>query len=191
MIALKLEKHETKTPNDLASEQVKAMMAHYQKNDPATCILPWKVNIMSTLPDITRVNKIPTKMSEFKKGYAEGLRPKSNSNCWCKMRLGYTEGPIHITSTNGSKTQDFFTDTSYLAYLCTDQDSDDTVDLCDFIYSGPFSNATDFEETLRKALKPKAYRFGCQLKKSKEIQEPKTVKDWLIKPNMVIHLEVD
>jgi hypothetical protein len=52
-------------------------------------------------------------------------------------------------------------------------------------------NAADFEDTLRQALLPKAYKFGCGLKKSKEIQEPKIVKDWLLKPNMVIHLEVD
>jgi hypothetical protein len=36
MIALKLEKPDTKTPNDLAFEQVKAMITHYQKNDPTT-----------------------------------------------------------------------------------------------------------------------------------------------------------
>jgi hypothetical protein len=31
MIALKLDKHETKTPNDLAFEQIKALFGHYQK----------------------------------------------------------------------------------------------------------------------------------------------------------------
>jgi hypothetical protein len=191
MIALKLDKHDTKTPNDLAFEQTKALIGHYQKNDPTTCILPWRTNDMTRLPAIAKPNEIPVKMSEFKKHYAEGIRPKSNSTCWFKMRLACTEDPIHFTSTNGSETQDFFTDTSHLAYLCTVQDSDDTVDLCDFIYSGPFSNALDFEETLRRALRPKTYKFGCRLKKSKEIQEPKVVKDWLLKPNMVLHLEVD
>jgi hypothetical protein len=101
---------------------------------------------------------------------------------------------VHFTSTNESNTQDFFTDTSHMAYLCTVQDSDDTVDLCDFIYSGPFSNPTDFQETLRAEIKSKfkrTYRFGCRIKKSKEIEEPKNVKDWLLKSNMLIHLEVD
>jgi hypothetical protein len=107
------------------------------------------------------------------------------------MRLGCTEDPIHFTSVNGSETQDFFTDTSHLAYLCTVQESDDTVDLCDFIYSGPFSNAADFEEVLRRALMPRQYKFGVRLKKLKEIPEPKAVKDWLLKHNMILHLEVD
>jgi hypothetical protein len=191
MIALKLGKHETKTPNDLAFEQVKALFTHYQKNDPTTCILPWKLDNMDSLPAITKTSEIPTKMSEFKKTYAEGIRPKSNSTCWFKMRIAGSEDPVHFTSTNGSETQDFFTDTSHLAYLCTVQESDNTVDLCDFMYSGPYSNAADFEETLRRALHPRIYKFGCRLKKSKEIQEPKAVKDWLLKPNMVLHLEVD
>jgi hypothetical protein len=191
MIALKLGKHDTKTPNDLAFDQVKALFAHYQKNDPTTCILPWKLDNMESLPAITKPSEIPTKMSELKKNYAEGIRPKSNSTCWFKMRVAGSEEPVHFTSTNGSDTQDFFTDTSHLAYLCTVQESDDTVDLCDFMYSGPFSNAADFEATLRKALHPRIYKFGCRLKKSKELQEPKAVKDWLLKPNMVLHLEVD
>ncbi|MGL5936570.1 MAG: hypothetical protein ACRCZI_13230, partial [Cetobacterium sp.] len=191
MIALKLEKHDTKTPNEMAFDQIKAMLVHYQKNDPMTCILPWKLHNMTEFPALTKPTEIPTKMSEFTKGYAEGLRPKSNSSCWFKMRLGCKEDPIHFTSTNGSDTRDFFTDTSHLAYLCTVQDSDDTVDLCDFIYSGPFSNASDFEATLRKALKPKEFKFGCRLKKSKEIEETRSVKDWLLKPNMLLHLEVD
>jgi hypothetical protein len=108
-----------------------------------------------------------------------------------KWRLGCSEAPVHFTSTNNSKTQDFFTDSEQLAYLCTVQDSDDTVSLCDFIYSGPFSNATDFEATLHQALLSKAYKFDCRLKKSKEIQESRNVKDWLLKPNMLLYLEVD
>jgi hypothetical protein len=194
MIALKLGKHETKTPNDLAFESIKAMYDHYVKNDKDTCIYPWRIDDMDRHPAITQAKEIPTKMSDFKKIYAEGIRPKSNSTCWFKMRIGCSEDPVHFTSTNDSDTQDFFTDTSHMAYLCTVQDSDNTVDLCDFIYSGPFSNPTDFQETLRKALQDKfnrSYHFGCRIKKSKEIQEPKVIKDWLLKPNMLIHLEVD
>jgi hypothetical protein len=170
------------------------MFEHYLKNDTDTCIYPWQIHDMERHPAITQANEIPTKMSDFKKTYAEGIRPKSNSTCWFKMRIGCNEDPIHFTSTNDSDTQDFFTDTSHMAYLCTVQDSDDTVDLCDFIYSGPFSNPTDFQETLRTTLKEKfnrSYHFGCRIKKSKEIQEPKNVKDWLLKPNMLVHLEVD
>jgi hypothetical protein len=194
MIALKLGKHETKTPNDLAFESIKALYEHYLKNDKATCIYPWKTENMNSQPAITQAKDVPTKMSDFKKIYAEGIRPKSNSTCWFKMRIGCNEDPVHFTSTNESDTQDFFTDTSHLAYLCTVQDSDDTVDLCDFIYSGPFSNPQDFQATLRTTLINKfnrSYRFGCRMKKSKEIQEPKIVRDWLLKPNMLLHLEVD
>jgi hypothetical protein len=194
MIAIKLGKDEVKTPNDLAFEHIKAMLIHYQKNDQSTCIVPWKVADLATHSAITSPKDIPNKMSEFKKIYAEGICPKSNSTCWFKMRLGCSEEPIHFTSTNGSDTQDYFTDSSDLAYMCTVQDSDDTVDLCDFIYSGPFSNPNDFEVTLREALKKpnvRQYKFGCRIKKSKELQEPKVVKDWLFKPNMMIHLEVD
>jgi hypothetical protein len=35
------------------------------------------------------------------------------------------------------------------------------------------------------------YKFGCRIKKSKEIQEQKVVKDRLLKPNTMIHLEVN
>jgi hypothetical protein len=194
MMALKLGKHDTKTPNDLAFEGITSLYEHYLKNDDTACIYPWRLAEMDTHPAITQVNEIPKKMSEFKKIYAEGIRPKSNSTCWFKMRVGSTEEPVHFTSTNESNTQDFFNDTSHMAYLCTVQDSDDTVDLCDFIYSGPFSNPNDFQETLKATLKEKfkrSYRFGCRIKKSKEIQEPKVVKDWLLKPNMLLHLEVD
>jgi hypothetical protein len=194
MIALKLGKHETKTPNDLAFEAIKAMFEHYLKNDEGTCIYPWRTNDMEKHPAIVQVDDIPAKMSDFKKVYADGIRPKSNSTCWFKMRVGCNEDPVHFTSTNDSNTQDFFTDTSHMAYLCTVQESDDTVDLCDFIYSGPFSNPTDFQETLRVTLKEKfkrTYHFGCRIKKSKEIQEPKNTKDWLLKPNMLVHLEVE
>jgi hypothetical protein len=104
---------------------------------------------MERHPVITQVSEIPMKMSDFKKVYTEGTRPKSNSTFWFKMRVGCNEDPVHFTSTNESDTQDFFTDTSYMAYLCTVQDSNDTVDLCNFIYSGPFSKPNDFQETLR------------------------------------------
>jgi hypothetical protein len=70
MVALKLEKHETKTPNDLAFESISAMFGHYLKNDKATCIYPWKIADMDVHPAITQVKDIPKKMSEFKKVYA-------------------------------------------------------------------------------------------------------------------------
>jgi hypothetical protein len=82
-------------------------------------------------------------------------------------------------------------DTGNLAYLTAVQGSDDTVDLCDFIYSGPFSNATDFEKCLKSLLQGKGFKFGCRLKKTKELPEAKNMRDWLLKPNMMIHLEVD
>jgi hypothetical protein len=194
MIALKLGKHDTKTPNDLALEGITALYEHYLKNDTSACIYPWRLADMEKHQAITQPKDIPKKISDLKKTYTEGIRPKSNSTCWFKMRVGCTEDPIHFTSTNESNTQDFFNDTSHLAYLCTVQESDDTVDLCDFIYSGPFSNPSDFQETLRKTIKDKFkrnYHFGCRLKKSKEIEEPKAIKDWLLKPNMLLHLEVE
>jgi hypothetical protein len=194
MIALKIGKHDTKTPNDLAFEGIKALFEHYLKNDTDTSIYPWRHDDMERYPAIKQPSEIPEKMSDFKKIYAEGIRPKSNSTCWFKMRIGCGEDPVHFTSTSGSDTQDFFTDTSHMAYLCTVQDSDDTVDLCDFIYSGPFSNPNDFQEILRRTIKEKfkrSYFFGCRIKKSKEIEEPKNIKDWLLKPNMLVHLEVD
>jgi hypothetical protein len=40
MITLKLGKHETKTPNDLAFESITALYEHYLKNDTSTCIYP-------------------------------------------------------------------------------------------------------------------------------------------------------
>jgi hypothetical protein len=34
-------------------------------------------------------------------------------------------------------------------------------------------------------------KFGCRTMKTKEIPEPKNVKDYILKPNMMIHLEVE
>ncbi|MGL5935190.1 MAG: hypothetical protein ACRCZI_06160, partial [Cetobacterium sp.] len=156
----------------------------------------WKHADMKKYPSIDQVDDIPSKMSDFKKIYAEGIRPKSNSTCWFKIHLDIEEkiDPIHYTSTNDSETQDLFLDTGHKAYMCSVQNSDDVVDLCDFIYSGPFTNPQDFEKILRDALKETTkanFKFGCRVKKTKELPEPQTVKDWLLKYNTLLHLEVD
>jgi hypothetical protein len=194
MVALKLDKQEDKTPNDLAMEQIKELFKRYKKNDPSACIVPWRTDQLMSNRAIITTDDIPENISELKKIYAEGLRPKSNSTCWFKLHIGATEEPVHFTSTSDSDTQDFFMDTSHLAYLCTVQDSDDTVDLCDFIYSGPFMNPSDMELAIRKALQQKSnrqFKFGCRVRKTKELPEQKNVKDWLLKPNMMVHLEAD
>jgi hypothetical protein len=130
--------------------------------------------------------------------YATGIRPKSNSTCWFKLHIACDELPVHLTSTNESETNDYFSDTDNKAYLCSVQDSDDTVDLCDLIYSGPFTNYMDVEKHIRMAIASRSkdldensISFGVRLKKNKEIPEPKFTKNWLIKPNMMLHIEVD
>jgi hypothetical protein len=87
MIAIKVEKHETKTPNELIFEQVKNLFSHYLRTNGVTSILPWRTVDMNTHPSINDPKDLPTKMSEFKMTYAEGLRPKSNSTCWFKLHI--------------------------------------------------------------------------------------------------------
>ena len=189
-IMIKLKADDTASTNDMAIKLIKALFKRYKENDPTTCILPWKIANMKTATAIHKPDKLPMKMSELKKTYAEGLRPKANSNCWFKLHLGSTEKSIHFTSLNDSDVQDFFLDNDAVAYKCSVQESDDTVDLCDLLYSGGFTNAGDLESTLRKYIPPEL-KFGCRTKKSKEIPEPKHSKDWLLKPNMMVHIETD
>ena len=186
-IMIKIKSHDTTTTNDLAINLIKALFKRYKENDATACILPWKIDNMKSAPAIHKVDKIPTKMSELKKLYTEGLHPKANSNNWFKLHIGSTEKGINFTSLNESEVQDFFMDNECVAYLCSVQESDDTVDLCDLLYSGPFMNAADFELCLRKYMPGK--KFGCRTKKTKEIPEPKHSKDWLLKPNMMLHIE--
>jgi hypothetical protein len=119
------------------------------------------------------------------------LKPRSDTDCWFKLRVGGTADPQHFTSYDNSDTQEFFQDHNHKAYPMAVQESDDTVILCAFVYSGPFSNPKDFEECLCKAIPNKEMKFGCRTMKTKEIPEPKNIKDYILKPNIMIHLEVE
>jgi hypothetical protein len=146
-IALNIGKHDTKTANDIALDQIKELLTRYQKSDDKVAILPWNKQDMTLNPAITTPSKILNKIWEFKKVYATGIRSKSNSTCWYKLHIACNKLLVHLTSTNESETNDYFFDTDNKAYLCSVQDSDDTVDLCNLIYSGPFTNYMDVENT--------------------------------------------
>jgi hypothetical protein len=176
-VTIKIEKDSEKPANDQAIAQVKQLMKRYLQNDETTCILPWRIKVMDTCKAIKRIEDIPNKISELKKWYVEGIHPKWGATCWFKLHVGGAEESIHLTSLADSNTQDYFMDTGNLAYLTVVQESNDTVDLCHFIYSGPFSNAGDFEKCLQDILKGKGFRFGCRLKKTKEIPEAKNTRD--------------
>jgi hypothetical protein len=193
MVAFKIGKDLETPVKNQAIQILHEMLKRYQQNDENTCILAWKEKDMD-VEAIMKPADIPLKLSELKTYYAEGMWPKSGSTCWFKLRVGCSTNKLHLTCSPDSDSHDFFADTSHLAYLATVQDSDDTVDLCDFIHSGAFIDSASFKIQLRQALhslNKNTFSFGCQIKKTKEIQEPKNVKDWLLKLNMILHLEVD
>jgi hypothetical protein len=69
MIALKIGKQEEKTPNNIAMEQVKDLLKRYQKNNPMTCIVPWKVDNLLSNEAIMSSENIPSKIAKFIKRY--------------------------------------------------------------------------------------------------------------------------
>jgi hypothetical protein len=110
------------------------------------------------------------------------------------MFFACDEPVVNLTSTQESASQYFFDDNDMASFLATVQDAENTVDLCIFLYSGPFNDPvrltsviqSECEKTYKKKL-----RFGCKSRKVKAIQsDSKKFSGWAMADNQPINLEV-
>jgi hypothetical protein len=59
VMAIKWEKQEAKTPNELVFEQIRDIFTHYLKTNGPTSILPWKNTDMGAQPSIDNPKDLP------------------------------------------------------------------------------------------------------------------------------------
>jgi len=190
---LPIKAEEGKSPTEHFIQKIKEYLGLCQTEDKATLLLPWKCDDKDTVP-IADLTLFPTTITALKP-YADKLRIKNNSTTWFMMYIGSDIPPENITSARDSPLAHWFQDNGAGAYMATVQNSDDTVDLCDLVFSGPFVDhvrLTDLITKLSKLKLRRELRFGIRPRINKEIPKSKgKFTNWTMADNQPLHVEVD
>ena len=187
---------EGKTPNTFFLNHIKGFLEVCKEEDPSAQILPWKSEDKVAPGDIiSTAAQIPSKLADFQK-YTHRATPKNNSVVWWKMRYSCNGNPSNIFLSNADSSTKYWFDNAG-SYRCTVQNSWNTIDLGDALYSGGFCNAEYMKkciQTVALQTYKKELRFGIRVKKNQEIQVDESSKGpggWLMQANQLLHLEVD
>ena len=167
------------------------MYATFLTEDATTIMLPWKDD--STIKPVTGIDKFPTQYKDLLP-FTDKLRVRNKKDSWFKMHFALDDNPENLTSAHNSATHYFFDDNDIASFLTTVQDSDDTIDLCVFLYSGPFVDPVHLTKVIQdeclKTYKQKL-KFGCKARKVKEIKTDKSFNNWTMAANQPMNLEAD
>lgn len=182
-----------KSPSEVVRRKIMEQLKTYKMDDKEVAIVPWKMS--GTGKPIREDDDFPDKLQEFSSTYSDRIRVRSKGTVWFKLRVATNLSPESLTSVGDSITKYWFEDNAAGAFLCTVQESDNTVDLGDMLYSGPFIDnvrLTKVVKELYKAWYKEDLLAGCRPKKNTEIPVDKesTNTNWTLAENQPIHFEV-
>jgi hypothetical protein len=171
---------------------LKEMYSTFLVEDPSTVMLPWSKT--SDAKPVATLEKFPTQFKDIRP-YADKLQVRKKKDSWFKMLFACDEPVINLTSAQESASHYFFDDNDVASFLATVQDSENTVDLCIFLYSGPFTDPVRLTYVIQAECEKfykRKLRFGCKARKVKAIQsDNKKFSNWTMADNQPINLEVD
>jgi hypothetical protein len=180
------------SPNNKMVALLKEMYGTFLTEDPSTVMLPWSKT--SDAKPVANLDKFPTQFKDLRP-YADKLIVRKKKDSWFKMLFACDEPVINLTSTQESASHYFFDDNNVASFLATVQDSENTVDLCIFLYSGPFTDPVRLTFVIQAECEKfykKKLKFGCKARKVKAIQsDNKKFSSWTMADNQPINLEVD
>ena len=162
--------------------------------DDQAVLMPWKNDDTDKVKAIPHRNDFPQKISEFKP-YADRFRPKSNSFTWVKVRIATNAVIRNLTSQDGSDMADWFDDNGGMSFLCTVQESDQSVQAGTFIYSGAFIDHRRLTRVIMQTLKARRpqvdWKIGCRTRQMRDVERTNPDQGWITSNNQIIHFECD
>ena len=190
----------------LAMKLMKSWFKRMLEVDSKAALLPWKKSDMSKKA-ILSMKAFPVKLSNFRL-YTDRFRPKADSNVWLKLHIACVAETKEFLSQDDSKMSDWYDTNDSAAYEASVQESDDTILLGDFMYSGSFLNQVRVQEQIKKAIevlrhaqaqkrKQKSFDpvlIGVRGKKNREMEalvQKVKILDWVMAPDQMLHVEVD
>ena len=194
-LMIKIKSSKKKTPNQLLHQCIADMFRNFKEEDDRVMIMPWKFKDSAEKPGITTTLNFPDSYAELRP-YLERCRPKSNSNCWTKIRIAMDLEANEFVSQAGSAMCHWYDDHECLAFRCPVQASDKTAIIGAFLYSGKFIDAERLNECLIKELETKMpsreIKMGCKARKMKEVEVEETVQGpWSMAANQLVQVEAD
>jgi hypothetical protein len=181
------------SPNVVILRKLKEWYTTAREEDSTVVILPWA--IQSSEKRIDDPETFPDSIKAFNT-YAPGLNVRDNKDIWFKIRFGHDTHSDNISSNRDSSIAWWHEKNQSGAYPCAVQDSDNTIILGQFLYSGLFINPARCD-TIIKSLWSRAYpkldklKMGCKNVKCKEIKLPQNQRFSIMNQNNIISLEVD
>jgi len=194
-VMIKVTPEGKESASDVAIQSLKDMFTTVNDRDDRAILLPWKITDLLLHPAITNESNFPTTATTMRV-YADKFRPKKGA-LWLKLHWASDNAAAHLVSGPKSDNSDWFDDNEAGAWLATVQQSDDPVPICDFLYSGGFTDTDHLQHAITVALNQlhpgRVFLFGIRTRKHKEItiDQSNGYRSWTMVENQLAHLEAD